>query len=120
MDAYYFGCWSPKLIGHYLYDVDGRNAGRSAENLLPISVKSLDGGLLNGVPDAEGNAVLFQGRGWTLLSFWDRSGDSRRGSSSTFVLWGRLQFSLAVETAKAAFPQRWALITFAVTEATNA
>lgn len=116
MKAYYFGCWSPDRCGHFLYDENGRNAERTAKNLLPVKLESLDGGLLNGVPDVPGNAVLFHGRGWTLLSFWDRSGDKRGASNSTFLLPGRLQFGLAVETAKDLFPQRWSLITFALTE----
>lgn len=116
MNAYYFGCWSPALCGHYLFDEAGHHADERRVPGLPIRPTLLDGGLLFGVPDKEGNAVLFHGRGCTLLSFWDRSGDRRGASNSSFILPGRLQFGLAVETAKAAFPQRWSLIEFAVTE----
>lgn len=115
MIAFYFGCWSPKEKGHYLYDQNGTT--RHAYNcLMPIRMESLDGGLLNGVPDKEGNAVVFRGRGKTLLSFWDRSGDSRPASNSTFILLGDLSFEDAVEAAKAEFPQRWSLIAFDVVE----
>lgn len=116
MKAYYFGCWSPQRIGHYLYDADGHNAERTAEKLLPMRPVSFDGGLLNGVPDKQGSAVLFHGRGYTLLSFWDRSGDSRPGSSSTFILPGTLTFESAVEDAELTFPERWSRILFAVRE----
>lgn len=119
MNAFYFGCWSPTRIGHYLYDTNGRNAERSAEKLLPIKATAMDGALLNGVPDKEGNAVLFHGRGCTLLSFWDRSGDSRGGSSSTFVLPDLLTFESAVEAAELAFPERWSRIKFRITEYTS-
>lgn len=115
MDAYYFGCLSPREKGHFLYDQNGRSR-RSEAVGLPIRAEFLDGSLLFGVPDVPGNAVLFHGRGWTFLSFWDRSGDSRGASNSTFILRGTLSFEDAIEAAKAAFPQRWSLIKFDVTE----
>lgn len=119
MNAYYFGCWSPREKGHFLYDQHGM-ARRSDSFALPVRAEFLDSSLLFGVPDVPGNAVVFRGRGWTLLSFWDRSGDSRPASNSTFILQGNLSFEEAVEASKAAFPQRWSLITFAITEQPNA
>lgn len=53
--------------------------------------------------------------GWTSLSFWDRSVESRGGSSSTFALpvcglgWDEL-----LEAARDAFPEVWERFSLAV------
>lgn len=112
--TYYFGCWSPSELGHHLYREDGRpvyaaTTGRRVLDI-PIDVRALDGCLLQGIPDVPGSAALWHGRGWTILSFWDRSGDDRPGSNSSFLLPGRLAFTEAVQAAKESFPQRWELI----------
>lgn len=44
---------------------------------------------------------------WTIISFWDRSGDRRPGSNSNFVVAGSVTFDAAVTIAKAAFPDLW-------------
>ncbi len=80
--------------------------------MLPLKQAMLDGGLLNGVSDVPGNAVMFWGRGWTFLSFWDRSGDSRPNSNSTFLFEGEYSFEEAVELAKEIFPTRWSIIKY--------
>lgn len=115
MIAFYFGCWSPDKTGHFLYNSHGQKIREDIKDF-PMRPTALDGSLLNGVPDKQGNAVLFHGRGWTLLSFWDRSGDSRPASNSTFVFHDELTFESAVEEAQLAFPGRWSRIKFAVTE----
>lgn len=116
MNDYYFGCWSPEHIGHYLYNREGRLIRpRQADNL-PIDPMALDASLLFGVLDVPGNAVVFRGRDYTILSFWDRSGDHRPGSNSAFILKGDLLLPSAIATAKAVFPQRWSLITFSLIE----
>lgn len=119
MKPFYFGCWSPARCGHYLFDQEGHHADERRVPGLPIRPTLLDGGLLFGVPDVEGNAVLFHGRGCTLLSFWDRSGDSRGASNSSFILPDLLTFESAVEAAELAFPERWKLIKFRITEYTR-
>lgn len=116
MNTYYFGCWSPQRLGHYLYTPDGRRALRDPQRELPVREDVLDGGLLAGIPDVPGHAVLFHGRGWTLLSFWDRSGDARPNSTSTFVLRGDFTFAQALAQAQQAFPARWALLQVPVRE----
>jgi hypothetical protein len=116
MDAYFFGCWSPDRLGHFLYDQNGCKPPCARNRELPIRADFLDGSLLFNVPDVPGHAVLFHGRGWTFLSFWDRSGDSRPHSNSTFLLRGELTFAEAVTQAQQAFPARWARIQFPVTQ----
>lgn len=77
-----FGCIG--VPGHYLYQPNGRS--------LPLDGQpwgdELDGGLLRGtIPDKiDGQFVTENLDGWTAVSFWDRSGDSRPNSSTTFLI----------------------------------
>lgn len=49
-----------------------------------------------------------------MLAFWDRSGDPRGNSHSTYLLRGTLDFDAAVALARAAFPRVWARYPFVV------
>lgn len=116
IDAFYFGCWGPP--GHYLYDVHHRNAERTLPKDFPCVVRFLDGGMLPpNVHRLEGVASLWHVRNWTILTFWDRSGDARSGSNSTFVLRNRHDFDEACRLAMACFPGVWERFNFQVTEA---
>lgn len=136
MTAYYFGCWLEP--GHYLWHRGSRGypykVGRDDRRLLGVSRNSrggptpgeipwgyaLDGGLLKGKDLEEGEAVVERRDGWTALSFWDRSVDSRSGSSSTFVFDIDLEPEAALEAAREAFPPIFARYSFPVTLAANA
>lgn len=133
MRAFYFGCW--RALGHYLWHQgsDGTpikkyDRGESDRRLLggyPHSSQggkgeipwgySLDGGLLKGKDLKQGEAVVERRSGWTALSFWDRSVDSRGGSSSTFVFDADLEPEAALEAAREAFPPIFDRFTFPVT-----
>lgn len=67
--------------------------------------------------EVEGEAKVTQLVGWTILSFADRSVDSRPMSHSTFALRGELDFAGAVDAASEAFPQVFERFTFKITEA---
>lgn len=116
--TYYFGVWKGSG-GHLLRDAEGEPVDMRA---LPIQFRlaRLDGGFLPPVdasPDErqpEGLAAIHQVAGWTVLSFFDRSGDARYGSHSTFLLEGTLAFEDAVEAARRAFPSVWARFKFQV------
>ncbi len=114
---FYFGVWDKREAGHYLFDVDGTAIYRH-KSPIPFSNAKLDGGFapLDGM-QPQGVARLTHADGWTVLSFWDRSGDHRPGSHSTFVLHGTRDFAAAVELARATFPSIWARYTFEVREA---
>lgn len=44
-------------------------------------------------------------KGWTALSFWDRTGDSRGASNSTFLINRPVDFKEGIELAQASWPQ---------------
>jgi hypothetical protein len=130
MRAFYFGCW--RESGHHLWHrgseghpykdwkQDDRLLGRSRHSADPGPGEipwgySLDGVLLKGRPgQRQGEAVVEQRDGWTALSFWDRSIDSRGGSSSTFVFDALLSPEEALAAAREAFPPIFARLPFDV------
>lgn len=113
MRVFYFGVWSPNQLGHYLYEPSGRMAGREAERALPFKMHILDTGLLPDIgPCTEGFIHRSVINGWTVLTFWDRSGDSRGNSNSSFIIEGDHQAEAALAIAKAAFPSIFSRFTF--------
>lgn len=103
---FYYGCYNHE--GHYLYNDHGRTV---KEVSTPFKYTALDGGFCPGGGQEEGKARLAHDQGWTVLSFWDRSLDNRRGSHSTFVMQGTWNFEQMVETAARRFPTVWHRIT---------
>lgn len=106
----YFGVWEGQP-GHYLYD---RN-GRLVRNW-PMLGKNLDIGFCpeTGGYQREGVAALEHVNGWTVLAFWDRSGDKRGSSNSVFLAEGKLTFEEMVARAQEEFPEVWERFTFNV------
>lgn len=51
---------------------------------------------------------------WTILAFWDRSGDSRSGSNTAFILEGTHDYPAALKLAKETFPELFERFTFHV------
>lgn len=114
--AFYFGVWDEHK-GHYLRDPAGQTYHLRLQEDFPMSDQSIDGGLLPPMlPEEEGRASLAQINGWTVLSFWDRSGDPRGKSNSNFFVKGRLGFAEMVEKSKYYFPHIWARFCFEVKE----
>ena len=58
----------------------------------------------------EGVRYHFQKDGWTLVSWWDRSGDPRHGSIAAFAMQGIYTADEAETQARRAFPGVWARI----------
>lgn len=67
-------------------------------------------------PQVEGPAVVHHKNGWTALSFWDRTIDTRPGCSSTYLAEGTFTFEEMVAFAKTRFPERWSKMKFEVTK----
>ena len=107
----YFGCVGRS--GHYVYEpcstFRSRNIGESAEWL-----RSMDGELPPKTTSLEGAATITHRHNSTVISFWDRSVDTRPGSSSTFLIPGLMDFDTAKGVAKATFPEIWKRYKFEV------
>ena len=115
--CFYFGC--KKQAGHFLFNEQGWQASRSSEIELPFRYHILDGGLLPaGRPEVQGEAVLVHIGSHTVVSFWDRSVDTRGGCNSSFVIPSHVDFSTAIAISKERFPWVWERINFEVKEQT--
>lgn len=115
-EVYYFGC-DNNQSGHYLFAEDqGRSLyGSRAAAIVPWW-KQLDAGFAPKGHQVEGVARLTHTLdGWTVLSFWDRSVDTRPGSHSTFLIRGHHDYEAARSLACAAFPRTWGRYRFQVT-----
>jgi hypothetical protein len=102
--VFYFGCMN--VPGHYLYGQDGHSVPHyRASAILPFRYEILDGGLLpqNGqqVQSEKHLAII---NGWTIVSMWDRTGDSRAGSNSSFIAEGIRTREEVLDIAKLVFP----------------
>src|SRR2546429_6333700 len=91
----YFGVWNASKLGHHLYD---RN-GYFAHGLpLPFLEHTLDGQYCPVDPEErEGRARVTHIGGWTILAFWDRSGDQPDNSNSAVVEKGEWTFGQMVD-----------------------
>jgi hypothetical protein len=101
MLIYYFGCLD--LSGHYMFSPDRKKNNRFTY-ANPWGTK-IDGGLCPAGPQGQGHAHLHRRDGWTALSFWDRSVDTRHTSNSTFLVHGTFSFEEMVSLAGKHFPQ---------------
>ncbi len=118
---YYFGKWS-SMHGHVLYQESGQQVWTSMPADFPFREETCDTGFLPPKrPQVEGRASLIHfnteaapAMRWTVLTFWDRSGDKRGNSSSTFILRGHYTFEEACALAKEKFPELWQRFTFTV------
>jgi len=115
-EPYYHGCYREK--GHYPFDTSlflkAKGPGpdwlwHNDGNLPPQNIDQVEGVAIKRTWYKKPNGV-------TVLSFWDRSVDSRPGSSSSFMLPGVLTFQEALEAAREAFPKIWERYEFVITE----
>ncbi len=119
MKLLYYGCWPGAGVGHGLYEPGGKSIYL---RLHPLS-NSMDSGFLTmaGAPDKEDRQgwvyVTRIGTAWTILSFWDRSGDHRGNSNSNFVADGMHSYDEVMEAARAQFPTVFARATFPIVRA---
>ncbi len=127
----YFG--PLKESGHFLFHESGQKVFSFERPAIGIPWKDeeIDGPLQPGHPDpadrlqrrtrpmCEGEALIHHKDGWTALSLWDFSVDTRPGSSSTYIAKGTFTFEEMVELAKTRFTVRWNKMGFPVTLAQN-
>lgn len=113
---FYFGAY--REAGHYLWVPGVRRCSREQEWKLPFDYRILDCGLLpQRAPEVQGKGYLSHINGWTVLTFWDRSCDSRQRSNSAFLCPGQWNFEEMVTGAKTDFPDVWNRFTFTVLDA---
>lgn len=115
IDSYFFGVWSPSGAGHYLFLPGGQRPHRLPSGFPFNRYEVLDGTFLPVSKDQpEGESTFFHINGWTVISFWDRSGDSRFASNSAFLVRGVMTFEAACQRARERFPSIWERFQFEV------
>lgn len=126
---FYFGPWDQ--TGHYFFAENGYSVQEERipgfpfghyGNRIPVDGclqpgcrKDADGHWNHrGNPEVQGEAALHHISGWTALSFWDRTVDTRYACNSTYFAEGTFSFEQMVEMAKARFSVRWNRMKFEV------
>lgn len=107
MDIFFFGCKSPNRKGHCLYKVHFFNDWHKEREIqAALSDVCLDGGLLKeaGVRDIPRNGCYAQRGGYSIVSWWDRGGDSRGASNSAFIAEGNHSPQEVMRLGRAKFP----------------
>lgn len=115
--VFFFGVLTGRGAGHYLHTPDGEIVGRE-KAILPVALHRLDGVWCAPVPrtteevwystsgyDTEGQGYIHYVDGWTVISWWDRSEDSRGNCCAAFLIEGRHTWDNALNAASAAFPR---------------
>lgn len=101
--------------GHGFFDYKGQPLAFNSVNQ-PWGTK-IDGGLNGGeTMGKQGQARIHHKDGWTAMSFWDSSVDTRPGCSSVYLKTGLHTFDEMVGLAMKYFPERWAKMGFEVRE----
>lgn len=101
--CWFFGVWSPSELGHFLYNCHGQIVHQDAEKMPCTDIPD---GVFIGKSEVLYKPRLWNTNGWTVYAMWDRSGDSRPGSSSTFIIKGELKNDIqAWNVITAKFPE---------------
>lgn len=111
MRIFYFGCWD--MVGHFLYDHNGKNLGFSDKDL---PWKHIDGTLCPEDTRKDGVVKIHHAKGWTAAAFWDYSIDHRGGSNSVFFFEDLLDFDIMMIEFKKTFPKIYNRFNFDLTE----
>lgn len=110
MYLYYFGVRRKAgEAGHALYSSGWRSAHRQIRNGLQRKNMPKQIDAVFAPMDEEGRRVLYIAgmsfvNGWTVVSWWDSSGDKRPGCNSTLLAQGRYTFDEMIGAAKVQFP----------------
>jgi len=108
MKAYFFGC-ADDVLGHFMHSYKCGSWGHVTGRPSPWGFREIDlapekGPQPRGVDQREGPAQLHHRDGWTMLSFWDRSVDSRPGAHGNFIFQGTHDFADMMRLAAEHFP----------------
>lgn len=78
---------------------------------------ALDTGILkaDNIPDVvDGKTVIHWKDGWTIIAFWDRSGDSRPGSNSAFIVRQEMNSEKLLLLAQQQWPEIFSRLEFPI------
>jgi hypothetical protein len=111
MRVVYFGCLKNAYVngrfamelGHGMYGVTLMSLHPDQRKDIPWDYYRVDGQLPPSNDRTQGKCVLTYRGGWTAISFWDYTGDSRGGSNSNFLIEGIFTFEDAVAIAREHF-----------------
>jgi len=117
---FYFGPWDQ--AGHHM-----RSADRPTDRSMELEERRAESNFTRTNPwgchvdgqlcsknTTEGLALIYHKGGWTAMSFWDYTIDTRPGSHSTYLAEGTFTFEEMVEMAKSRFAERWSKMAFKV------
>jgi len=119
MRIFHYGC-ANNSKGHYVHTGKGLNPyGPEKNSFLETNPwgYEVDSGLCPKGPEIAGRALIHHKDGWTAMSFWDRSVDTRGKSNSNFFAEGTHTFDEMVAIAKEHFTEIMARFTFPIVEA---
>ena len=98
--GYYFGCIDEP--GHYVWSATSK---RKVYNKFTDWICKMDDLLTTKFENNDGQGLLHQYDGFTILAFHDCSVDTRPGSNSMFIFYGTLSFSEVIHEANINFPE---------------
>ncbi len=112
----YCGCHGQ--VGHYFFMAGMRSLTTLVREANHSELCKLDTGFAPQDTNKEGEAWFHSERvgeiRYCVISFWDRSVDSRPGSHSTFLLFADKCFNDALADCRAAFPEVFSRFKFEV------
>lgn len=101
---YFFGCWG--VSGHSIHGPGNGYVSMATRATLPVTETALDAKFAPKDPrQTEGRATVTRLRGWTIVAWWDRMGDSRHNSNSAFLMKGEHALSAVLLEAAAQYPE---------------
>ena len=118
--CWFFGCWSPEKIGHYLYPPHGLSVGSCpAGDDWMFDCKYAPGygapqygrpALPSELPQPLGVWRRTVINGCTVIACWDRSADKRGSCNAAFIVEGEHDIASVLAIARQHFPDQVARI----------
>lgn len=110
-----FYCGCHKEPGHYLWSASEARLSWKDVRLVQPWGDGIDGQLCPSKGVNNGFAKFTQRYGWSAISWWDNSIDSRPGSHSTFIMEGAHSAEEVLAAARERFPWVFARFRYDVT-----
>ena len=108
--CWFFGCWSPDKIGHFLWrsQFDHLRCCPAGETWTFDMRDRLGAGDIGQRKLGVWHRTVVNG--CTVIACWDRSADSRRNSNAAFIVEGEHDIATALAIARQHFPDQVARI----------